>query len=89
MLRRKRRKRANNNFFHFKKKRLSILFITISLIFAFSCENNKDKVIHLNLNEHRSPQKELEKETLSPVSELTYFDDLNWIDSTFIIVKDL
>lgn len=88
MLRRKRRKRANNNFFHFKKKRLSILFFTISLIFAFSCENKKDEVIHLNLNEHRSPQKELEKAMLSPVSELTYFDDLNWIDSTFTIVKD-
>ena len=28
-------------------------------------------------------QKELEKATLSPVSEITYFDDLNWIDSAY------
>ena len=88
MLKRKRRKRANNNFFHFKKKRLSILFYTISLIFALSCENNNEKVVHLNLNEYRSKQKELKKARLSSASKVTYFDDLNWIDSTFIIVKD-
>ena len=90
MLRRKRRKRANNNFFPFKKKRVLILLCAISLIVAFSCENNKEKVVHLNLNlnEHPSPPKELEKRPLSPSSKITCFDDLNWIDSNFIIVRD-
>ncbi|MDG1840979.1 MAG: hypothetical protein P8I93_01380 [Crocinitomicaceae bacterium] len=88
MLRRKRRKRANNNFFPFKKKRVLILLCAISLIFAFSCENKKEKVIHLNLKKHRNPQTELKKRPSSPLSKITYFDDLNGIDSSFIIVRD-
>ena len=87
MLKRKRKKRASNNFF-FKKKRVSILLCAIGLIIALSCENKKERVIHLNLKKHRNPQTELIKSPSSPLSKITYFDDLNWIDSSYIIVRD-